>query len=475
MLVTLFNFSKRENSTKQIRPTDLSAKQLQVQLKDECNLTNPVLLVSPNLLSGTFSPTAFNYASIPYWERYYFIKNWTYKNGVWECELAVDVLASFKSSIGQLPTYIERSSFAYDGNIIDNLYPAKDQFSIAYTSLASAWYGVAPSGGSYIIGVLNYQSSNHIGSVAYYACTQAQLNSLLNYLFSGTIYGASNIEEIGQGLYEAMFNPIQYITSCIWFPFSTATFGSTSTNIKIGYWDTTVNAIMVSNVAHKTFITGNIPDHPQASSRGNFLNYSPYSEHSLYIPPFGSFTLDNSFKSIGKYVYSAVVVDHITGEATIRISTCPSSSNLNEFYIQEERSVMLGVPIQIAQIMVDTGNLISTGAGVIGGIVSSIGDAIGSSLLQSVGNAAAGFGTKVNSVGANGSFISQILTPTIVSKFVYLVEEDKEELGRPLCQSRQINTLSGYIKCANADHEFSCTADERSMINSYMKDGFFYE
>ena len=136
---------------------------------------------------------------------------------------------------------------------------------------------------------------------------------------------------------------------------------------------------------------------------------------------------------------------------------------------------MLGVPIQIAQIMVDTGNLIGAGAGLIGGIVSSIGEAMSNSVFKTVGNALSGFGTKVNSVGANGSFISQILTPTLVSKFVYLVEEDKEELGRPLCQSRQINTLSGYIKCTNTDHEFSCTADERSMINSYMKDGFFYE
>ena len=475
MLVTLYNFSKRENSTKQVSPSNPTAKQLNCQLKDECNLTNPVLLISPNILSGTFSPTAYNYCMIPYWERYYFVKNWTWKNAVWEVELSVDVLGSFKAQVGETETYIERSSYAYDGTIVDNLYPCKTSYQIQHTSVANSWYNVAPSGGCYVIGVVNYQTSNHIGSVSYYACTQANMNSLMSYLYSDNIYNEAGVYEISEGLYKTMFNPIQYIVSCIWFPYSAATFGNTSGKIKIGYWETTVTAVIVSQMAQKTFVTATLPSHPNASTRGIYLNYAPYTSHTLYVPPFGSFSLDTTYKSIGNYLYSAVAIDHITGEATIRISICADSSHLDEYYIQEERTVMLGIPIQISQVMLDTGSLKGLGFSLGGSLAHSVGDIIGNNLLSSIGNALMAGGTSVSSLGSNGSFTGQILVPELVSRFAIQVDEDRTELGRPLCQIRKINTLSGYVKCTNADHEFSCTTDEKSMINDYLKNGFFYE
>lgn len=471
MQVILYNFSKRENSTKEVAPNNPTAKTLNCQLKDECNFTNPVLLISPNILPGTFSPAAYNYAKIQYWSRYYFVKNWTWKNAVWEVELAVDVLASFKGEIGNTETYIERSSYAFDGTIMDNIYPTKTNFTIQHTSLADSWNGVLYTSGTFVIGCLNYQSSNHIGSVSYYALTQSQLNSLLAYLYSDSIFNDAGISEIGEGLWKSLFNPFQYIVSCIWFPFSTPAFGSVSTAIKVGYWSTSVNGIMVNNTAEKTFVTGTIPVHPQAAARGEYLNYAPYSRHTLYVPPFGAIPLDTTFKTIGRYIYSAVMVDHITGEATIRVSICASSSSTDELNIQTERSAMLGVPIQIASIMVDAERGIN---GAINTITSALSQNA-SGIISGVTDAVLSQMPKVATMGSNGSFTTNIMSPMLVSEFAHLVDEDRAELGRPLCQVRTINTLSGYIKCVNADHAFSCTADEKSMINTYLKDGFFYE
>ena len=118
MLVSFYSFAKKENSTKQVPPSDPTKTDVQCQLKDDCDFINPVLVISPDILPGTFTPTAFTYCSIPYWQRYYFVKNWRYKKPVWEVELTVDVMASFKSQIGQTTTYIERASAAYDGSII---------------------------------------------------------------------------------------------------------------------------------------------------------------------------------------------------------------------------------------------------------------------------------------------------------------------------------------------------------------------
>ena len=470
MLITLFNFNKRENSTKRPAINDQTAKNINCQIKDECDLLNPILLVSPEMMTGTFSPNAYNYVSIPFWERFYFIKNWNYKKPIWECQLSVDVLASYKTQIGNTSAYIERASGAFDGSIIDNYYPAKNTYTIQKTNVACAWYGVAPSGGSYILGCIN-QDTNHIGSVSYYALTQSQLNSVLVFLYGDSIYNNSSISEIGSGLYKSMFNPFQYIVSCLWFPFSTAAFGSAQSEVKVGYWGTGVQGIVVSNLAEKTYVTATIPSHPQTGARGTYLNYAPFTQHTLYIPPFGEVPINTSFKAVGNYLYSAVYVDHLTGEATLRISTCQNANNLDEYNVQSQRTAVLGVPIQIAQVMVNATKGISSIGGAVGSLLSlNLGG-----LFNSIGNALESQMPQVASQGANGSFTSFIMAPELISKFISVTDANNTEFGRPLCQTRTINTLPGYIKTGEADHAFNALSYERTLINQFMKNGFFYE
>ena len=54
--------------------------------------------------------------------------------------------------------------------------------------------------------------------------------------------------------------------------------------------------------------------------------------------------------------------------------------------------------------------------------------------------------------------------PILVSEFYNIGNENKTEFGRPLCESRTINTLSGYIQCGESDHEFTGTQKENLEI-----------
>ena len=469
MNVELFKFTKRINSTAQ--PAPLSGTSFTCELKDETSFINPILKFRPDYLtSGLFSPSAYNYAYIAYWQRYYYITDWKYINGLWECYLTVDVMASFKSEIGSTSAYIIRSNSASNGNIIDSFYPAKSDVTIQKTNVACAWYNVAPSGGSYILGVINYENGNKIGALNYYALTTSQLSSILNYLFTDNIYNASSISEMGSGLYKSLFNPFQYIVSCLWFPFSTSAFGSSQADIKVGYWSTGVQGIIVSSLAEKTFVTATIPDHPQLS-RGAYLNRAPYTKHTLYIPPFGCIPIDTNFISIGKYLYSAVLVDHITGQATIRVSLSPSANNLSEYNIMCERTGMIGVPIQLAQVLTDYVNTISSATDVISSAMSFNIAGVFKGLLSAVESQM----PKVSTSGANGSFIETLQYPQLISEFLNIVNENQTEFGRPLCDTRTISTLSGYIQCGEADHAFSGTRAENEEINRNMQAGFFYE
>ena len=82
-------FSKRKNSTKQ--PS--SGTQLDVKLKDDCSIINPVF-------ESAQMPANVNFIYVPDWGRYYFVNNVIYttktiKNFI--CE--VDCLATAKAGI----------------------------------------------------------------------------------------------------------------------------------------------------------------------------------------------------------------------------------------------------------------------------------------------------------------------------------------------------------------------------------------
>lgn len=64
------------------------------QLREQSSVVNPSIMIKHD------NPSAFNYAYIPEFSRYYFITDITsVRTGLWEISMHVDVLMSFKESI----------------------------------------------------------------------------------------------------------------------------------------------------------------------------------------------------------------------------------------------------------------------------------------------------------------------------------------------------------------------------------------
>ena len=474
MFVQLYKFAKRENSTAEPLPGDLTRLDLTVQLKEECSMVRPVLILSRGIVTG-FNPNMYNYAVIPVWQRYYFIRDWQWLNGVWEAQLEEDVLASFKDAIGDTTAYVTRSAYAYDGDIIDSLYPATTDVLIRKYNIANTWLNVSPAGGSFIIGVVSQDSSYKIGTITYYVLTMPQLGQLMSYLYSDSIFNASSIADVSKGMLKSMFNPFQYIVSCIWLPFPNNSMGgATFATIKIGYWDTGISALVLTNLAQTTYVTltsgQTIPDHPQIS-RGAYLNYSPYTRLTLYIPPFGSIEIDPAFLNNGHYLYCPVLIDHITGQATLRVSLCQDASHLDPYNYITERTGVMGVPVQLSQIMVDYAQTITSAGSaaanlLTGNIIGAVSGALSAVQSQM---------PKVTTSGTNGAFSVTSSIGALIVEHYQIANENLSEFGRPLYQTKTIKTLSGYIQCAEDDHAFPGTSEENARINTYLKNGFFYE
>ena len=480
MTIEFWNFSKKKNSTKQ--PSAGSGTQFTgVELKNDTSILNPVILIrTASLPVPTVAPsTVFTYAYIAKFTRYYFVTDWVYVAGIWECHLSIDVLASHKVMIGATSAYIERSASAYNGDIIDGIYPATTDYDIRHFEMATTYRNNYSSSLScFILGVIN-QEANTIGAVTYYAIDLTNLNTVLAYLFSGNIYTASNITEVSEGLFKSMFNPFQYIVSCLWMPFPLRYFGNVqnAVAVKVGYYTIPgALGVLMENIRVADYVTlgtgVTIPEHPQASTRGSFLNYAPYTKLTLYIQPFGAIPIDTSFFRKGRLLKAGYEVDSITGQACLRISLTTANGS-DEDNVCAERTAVLGVPIQLAQVYSDYSSSLNTLASGLtsGSVLGAISGAIGATVQSALASAF----PSVSSSGSNGSFLSAFQKLVGVIEFTKIVDGDNTDLGRPLMEVRTINTLSGYIKCGEAHFEGPCFESEKDKIMAYMLDGFYYE
>ena len=105
------------------------------------------------------------------------------------------------------------------------------------------------------------------------------------------------------------------------------------------------------------------------------------------------------------------------------------------------------------------------------------------SLLKSVGKVAANIGNAVlassgvcQSMGSNGTLAQYMLDHTLTLYYYEIVDTNPTMYGYPLCRTVKISSLSGFVLCANEGNlSVNCSAFERQMIVSLMKEGFFYE
>ena len=89
-------------------------------LKDGCSVLSPSVVLTGENLSG------FNYAYIPQFSRYYFIKEITsVKSGLWEISMRVDVLETYKDSIKANTAILKRQEKIWDMYINDEKFKAE--------------------------------------------------------------------------------------------------------------------------------------------------------------------------------------------------------------------------------------------------------------------------------------------------------------------------------------------------------------
>lgn len=425
---------------------------------------NPVVELSS-------SPIGYNYAYISDFGRYYFINDITYDKGIWVMTLNVDVLATYKTTIGSTSTYILRSSYLYNPRIIDTYYPTKGKVTAA-ADAQGATFSSFQTGGYYVVTVTGSCDVGTAYGAISYQMTPAQFKNFISTLM--TTADGYNFGDLTQGMINSICNPLDYISSCIWVPTAFTTSGST-TYIDFGLWRSPFAASVVkqsSLTATETY-SFSVPKHPQASTYGDYCNLAPYSEYNLDLGFAPVIPLDPTMLMDTATIAVHVYADPITGIALVRGWTAdPLATDQQELF---KLTCQYGIPIPITQTSTSfagiTTDLVSLGINLLkGDLLGSIGAAFNT--MTSAAQTAIG---TTSTSGTVGTQAGHQVTKYLNARFFEIVDRDVSNHGRPLCQMKTPSTIPGYMECKNAHVAISGTSAEAGLINSYMESGFYYE
>ena len=485
--VTLLTFNKRENSTKIPTAAQIAAgAALSCTLIDNTSLMNPTFKLD---VSG--NPVGYNYCYVPSFERYFFINDWSSYHGFWYASCTCDVLGSWKTEIGAGSHYVLRAASESDGYIVDELYPAKcQQHSSKYIATNPLGWG---GGHSYVMGIVGYASSdaNQVGSVTYYHMDEDALQAFIYFLMHDvTQWSDIATAEYDGAVQEALLNPLQYIVSCMALPVSPPS-SRTASSIYFGYYEYQIGTGKVAEIGPGDFKSETVritkPSHPQAATRGAYMNGAPYTNLIAHVSPFGDIELDPSLAINANQITFQFYYSLLDGIG--RLAIYPANDGTDHTgQVMYVGCTQIGAQINLSQVLKNpldiAENANNAGLGFVSGALSLLSGNFGG-FTQAVGALYTGMGNAVrlkypnmSGKGSTGSFLSFFDSAyALYLKYTYYdaVDDNNSENGRPLCKVKTLNTLSGYVLCQNADCIIPGTHDEADKINSYLNSGFFWE
>lgn len=464
--VTLYIMEKRSNST--LRPEGYG-KDYTCELNTPCDIMEPVFRFEANSREEWLT---YNYIECVEFGRYYWIDKWVWVNGMWDAHCHIDALASWRNEIGEMEEYILRSAKGFDPMVVDTLYPLSSRCQVEQTY--TDWEIEKDPAGCYVVGLVGGN-----GLVEYYYIND--IATFGAYMFGDTLW--NNVVNDDPGVVggdiptfmRAQFNPLQYVVSCIWFPFDVP-HAATASQIKFGYFNSGLLAPKVKRESFSLFRDSlQLLNHPQADDRGEYLQLAPYTRLRLSALPWGEVDLDTTKFANEDTIIVQAWVDPITGTSKLYVANEYSDVILTLVG-------QIGVTEQLSQVLKDnlatvTGAA-SAAAGLIGGILGGPAALAGgiATAISGIGTAASAQYPDVSSTGTNGARIA--VTPTTIrltQTFQWVVGDDPENRGRPLCQRQKIKTLPGYLMVADPDVPLPATQEEIDKIKEYMTNGFFYE
>ena len=477
MELTLLNFSKRMNSTKQPTAAQLAAgkKYSNLTLKDLTNIDNPVL----KLAGASDNDYAYNYAYIHDWGRYYHIKSADLRHeDIYHANLELDDLATYKTQILNTSAYIVYSSTNYDRWIKDDRLPILlhgSNYDYSHSAITGAGGNAlfVPSDDETVILTA---ISGDLG-ITNWVMSESDLDEIMSALSVNDSFFGTLSQQFG----DAMGSIIQVRR----LPIAISNFNVTQNSpMGLGKY------LLLSDPSDVTsFINRNITDTKHIVATGNialpvsyldFRESEPYCQAKLSLPFVGCFSFPLSeIVPVGSLDWR-LDIDVLTG--IIQYTILPNNSNAPiATYNGTCGGVVPIATLQTANEVSIAGSLMNAalGAGVsvlsgnpapaaIGGI-----SAIANAFYNSNQASASVIGSYAG--GRSEYALSRIKLS--VEKFKTAIEPDNLTAfeGRPVCKVDTLTNYTGYVKTQGFSIDLPVNSDVIKSINSKLDAGIYIE
>lgn len=471
MQIFIYGNDKLRNSTK----TKEGGASRECLLKKDTGIVHPIIEIKGENMS------MFNYAFIPDFHRYYYIVEWTSLNAhMWQAQLEVDVLATYREHILASDAFVQYAESDYNTMIPDPRLPKSDSCQNIKYEFPLTYFD---STGCIVLSVVSKNISGRSGMAESFAMSPSAMASLAQAFIDPGI-----LEQLNQYFQK----PLDMVLTATWIPIDISQVGSDA-GITIGDWDSGVSGkrLAFGTGSHSMPIAIQVPYQAQrpdgSMTYADYRNCEPYTQYTMTLPGVGQIQIpmislleDGESLPIPMLEYS---IDFATGDIVYRLEApsggvvltaagnvgvpVPVANNAQSVAVAMKSAVgtVASTGMTIGSIL--TGNVVGAGIG-IGGMTSNISNLIGSAQHSTMVNGQLGG-------KANAKFADKInlnIRPYLTSDSVYSCRVVQ---GGPCFKRKRLGELSGYVKCSGVLLNCNATAEEYQMLSNYLEASANYQ
>ena len=443
MEVLLFNFDKRNNSTKVV--DDSTGTLMYCEMKDDVSVHDPTIFIRT---SGLLE---FNYAKL--FGHYYFITNIHVENANSQTiYMTIDLLASYKDAILSQDFFVTYSSSDYSELLVDERVAIEAESvveEIDYTD-CRIFDGIE---GSYML-----QTISDKGMKYYCLDDPSKIDEIyrdITLLQDWPAFGMFSSAADGLISYTYLPIPKRYLHL------------GESTVVSVGNWTGTTTANVIEdgriNEVANLYLNNYYND---------FRKFEPYSELFMELPFVGIVPLDISdFDDTGNVhirmvgnVFSGIV-EYMISDRSVDKKICKYEGHFG-YPIPTGMTIPTNQP-QYALSLLDTAGDIAKG------------DPVGA--LSAAARAFSYAGKRKSLIaGTSGGNYTEMINAQyrlILKRYRTRIEPSNltELCGRPCSKVRKLEGLTGYCQTADAHVSLNTTSRIKQEINDIMNGGFYIE
>ena len=442
--IYLYSYTKKKNST--AHPTSASGTQKSIIIKPKTSIMNPTFILSGTSYSSMIS---FNY--LEFESRWYFIEDIVSTNNqVVEISARVDVLATYKTTIGNYNGFIVRSSNSsfYNENIFDNQIIPTATVRTQVSTIGSYTTGFTRTGGTYLVNT--YGKSND-----YVLSKDSFQNIISDLLNTNTIW-----DEVESG----KFNPSDYIRQILYLPYSASGTYPGDCSVDLGFVErnlTTSSRYLYPTSADRIEtleVTIPVSDITSRCYYSDFRKFdSNFTQITLEVPFVGVVQIPNDVLYSNSLIVR-YVIDSMVGTGYCEIVGTGNTRNILEIM---RTPINVGIECAISAYSRNTNDILLNC--VEGNFKGALFDGLyPNKNFSMIGNS-----------GSIADLYSTSVTLTLVQHGSTSDQID-EEKGRLAMKKGTISSVGGYMELLNPSISINGYDSERDEINNYLQGGFYY-